>query len=912
MSDPEVNQPHVFLSYASTEREQAVGIADRLESAGVHIWVDHQAIAGGTSWGAEIAAGIEHCSAFLLLCSEAAFASRNVRQEIQLAWKYQRPYVPLFLQSVAVPRDVEYFLEGWQWVEVLDLPETEWLPRLLHALKRLSVQSDGVTDPAPVIQPAAARPALVSATNLPVPMSSLVGRRQEVEAVRRLLESNRLVTLTGPGGTGKTRLAVAVAAGLVDTYKDGIWLIELAPLADATLIPAAVAQTIGVKEQPDRPMAAALVAALKARHLLLILDNCEHLVSGAAALIDAIVAACPSVQVLATSQEVLRIPGEMVYRVAALTVPDEHDGRTPEAVQAYEAVQLFVERAAAVAPGFGLTAQNAAAIAEICRRLDGIPLAIELAAARARLLSPGQIAERLSDRFRLLAGGSRTALPRQQTLRGAIDWSYNLLDEPERAVLQRLSVFAGGWSLEAAEVVCADEPLAPHSPTPSPSGRGEEQTAPPIDTFEVLDLVAELADKSLIVVRGAEAELRYGMLGTIRQYAAERLVESGEASAIRVRHRDWYLALAERGSSEIQGPDQAVWLERLEMEHDNLRAAIDWSLGDDVEAGLRIAVALSRFWDIRSHAAEGWQRLERAVAAATEASAVLRANGLTHAGLLAQRSGELGRAVQWGSEAVALYRETSDSDGLSMALNNLALAERRLGNQDRAAALLDESLELRRSSGKRRSLAIALGNVGLAARDRGDYKQALDRYSQALDLFRSLTDKERVAWMLNNLAGVMVELREYERALSYCEEAFAISEALHDEHRLAWLLRIEGMVARGQGHLPLALTKLRESLDRFRALNDREGIAYCLRELAATATTCRKPAEAVRLLASETALRESAGFVLTPVLGDHREGYIAEARAALGEAAFNRAWADGRNMRVEDALAPILAEIVTT
>lgn len=408
--------------------------------------------------------------------------------------------------------------------------------------------------------------------NLPAQLTSFVGREAAIVHVRGLLAGGggaRLVTLIGAGGAGKTRLALQVAADLLDEYPDGVWLAELAALADPALVPHAVAAAVGVHEQADRTLMATLQEALRPRQLLLVLDNCEHLVTACAAVAEALLRSCPHLRILATSRELIGIGGEIAWRVPSLDLPEAGPSLALDQVARAEAVRLFVERAAAARPGFALTAENAPAVLQICQRLDGMPLAIELAAARMRVMSAQQIAARLDDRFRLLTGGSRVALPRQQTLRGALDWSHALLAAEEQVLFRRLAVFAGGWSLDAAEAVCA---------------------AGGITAGDVVDLLGRLVDKSLVWVDEQEEGPRYRLLETIREYAAEKLEAAGEAVAVRARHYDWCLALAERAQPHLTGAEQATWLGRLEREHDNLRTALRWALDrQETAKGLQLA-----------------------------------------------------------------------------------------------------------------------------------------------------------------------------------------------------------------------------------------------------------------------------------------------------------------------------------
>ncbi|MGH2352814.1 MAG: ATP-binding protein, partial [Chloroflexota bacterium] len=409
--------------------------------------------------------------------------------------------------------------------------------------------------------------------NLPLQLTSFVGRERELPAVRDLLAEHRLVTLTGPGGTGKTRLALQVAADVLPAYPDGVWLVALAALADPALVPHAVAQAVGVREEPGRPLLGTLADALRPKRLLLVLDNCEHLLDACAHLADALLRACPHLRVLATGREALGIAGETAWRVPSLGLPDARHLPPVEVLSQYEAVRLFIDRALAVQPGFRVTNQNALAVVQVCARLDGIPLAIELAAARVRVLPVEQLLVRLEDRFRLLSGGSRTALERHQTLRAAVDWSYDLLTEPENAVFARLAVFAGGFTLDAAEAVCA--------------GDG-------IEAVEVLDLLTHLVDKSLAVVdEQPDGTARYRLLETLRHYAREKLAAREEADTVRAQHATHYLALAEQADPELRGPRGAGWLDRLRRDLDNMREALAWAeAGGEAELGLRLAAAL--------------------------------------------------------------------------------------------------------------------------------------------------------------------------------------------------------------------------------------------------------------------------------------------------------------------------------
>jgi predicted ATPase/class 3 adenylate cyclase len=514
--------------------------------------------------------------------------------------------------------------------------------------------------------------------NLPLQLTSFVGREREMADVAGVLGRTRLLTLTGVGGTGKTRLALQVAADLLAAYPQGVWLVELAPLADPGLVPGAVATALGIAEDASRPLVSTLIAVLRPKCVLLLLDNCEHLIEACAQLSDALLHACARVQILATSREALGIAGETSWPVSSLELPGGQQTAQPVAeIAQCSAVRLFAERAQAVQPRFALTQQNAAVVGQICRRLDGIPLALELAAARLRALSVEQLAARLDQRFRLLTGGSRTALPRQQTLQAAVDWSFGLLSPAEQRLFAQLSVFAGGFSLEAAEAVCTGGEIARE---------------------EMLDLLTRLVEKSLVM---AETEVgnaeRYRLLETLRQYGRERVLAGDEAAELHDRHAAYYLALTERAEPELHGPRQRHWLDHLEGEHDNLHAALAWCLeqaapgmGDDaavaLETGARMASALIWYWVYRDHRREAREWLDRVLSAGGMGPA-LRAKVLRGAGWLAWDAQDLAHARALLEQSIALYRDLGDKGERAFALSLLAPVVWQEGKDEQAMTL---------------------------------------------------------------------------------------------------------------------------------------------------------------------------------------------------------------------------------
>jgi non-specific serine/threonine protein kinase len=544
--------------------------------------------------------------------------------------------------------------------------------------------------------------------NLPLHLTSFVGRAREMAEVGRLLETSRLLTLTGTGGTGKTRLAVQVVAGLLARYPQGVWLAELAAVGDAAGVPIAVAGATGIREEAGQPVTATLVAALRARHLLLMLDNCEHLLDACAAVVEALLRGCPQVTVLATSREPLGLAGETIWRVPSLALPDLDPLPSPEALAQVEAVHLFVERARAVQPHFALAAQNAALVAQVCRRLDGIPLALELAAARLRGLSIEELSARLDQRFRLLTGGSRTALPRQQTLQAMVDWSYGLLSAPEQVLFTRLAVFAGGFTLEAAEAVCAGEP---------------------VPTADVIDLLLRLVDKSLVAVDGESAgRTRYRLLETLRQYGRERLVTRGEAEALYTRHFAYFRDVAEQAARMFHQMQRAV-LERLEAEQENLRQALGWALDlGETQEGLRLAGALWPFWWYGGHFGEGHRWLEALLALpGAAARTAARAQAVHWQALLQFGTGWLaGRPWQGADkrrglyeEALAIEREVGDEIGQARNLVFLGLS---MGLVDYVGARsrAEEGLALASARDDHHLTDLALAALGAVAWVQGD------------------------------------------------------------------------------------------------------------------------------------------------------------------------------------------------
>ena len=626
-------------------------------------------------------------------------------------------------------------------VRLRDLASPERVYQLLHPKLRVDF---------PPLRSLEATP-----NNLPQQLTSFVGRERELAQARDLLSRGRLLTLLGVGGLGKSRLSLQIAAEVLEAFPDGVWLVELAPIADERLVPLGVASVLGVKEEPGRSVHDALVKHVAQRQLLILLDNCEHLIDACAHLAKALLQAGAQVRILATSREPLRIAGETTLQLPTLSLPDD---ATPSlaALRDVDAIRLFVDRAAAADPAFQLDDRNAATVTEICRRLDGIPLAIELAAARVRVLSVDRIAARLSDRFKLLTGGDRTALKRQQTLRALIDWSHDLLTAGERALFRRLSVFAGGWTLEAAEAMAAG---------------GD------VDHADVLDLLTRLVEKSLVAPDADGSRFRF--LETIREYANEQLILSDEEAAVRMRHLNWYLALFEAGRPNLIGPEQATWLARLDVERENLFAAhryCDHAPGGG-ELGMRLMSAVRRYWFDRGLLGLGYRTtMEALTRPSAQAPTPARAAALNDAGQIAAFMGRYAEAHAHLVASLAVTRALGDRQRIGYLLQPLALACMGIGNLAAAREYLDEALVIARESGDIREIAAVLSSLAQIARMEGDLETAEPLYREVLEIGRDTPDI--ASFTLLNLAMVAILRDASDRARDMLLEVIAICDEL--------------------------------------------------------------------------------------------------------------------------------------
>lgn len=730
----------------------------------------------------------------------------------------------------------------------------------------------------------------LSPTNLYRPPTSFIGREREVARVRELLARDdvRLLTLTGPPGIGKTRLSIEAASGM-GGFEDGLFFVPLAPVGDSELVVPTIARILEVREQRGQGLLAALAAYLRDRHMLLVLDNFEQVTQAGPVLAELLLAA-PRLKILVSSRAVLRIYGEHSLLVPPMSLPAEGEAPRARRMVEYEAVRLFVTRAQAARPDFELTEENAPQVAGICARLDGLPLAIELAASRVRTLSPAGLLSRLGSKLDLLSAGMRDLPPRQQTLRGAVDWSYDLLGEEERALLRRVSVFVGGCTLEAAEE-CA--------------GVGE----PVLPRDDVLSLIESLLDKSLLRRDESGGEPRFWMLEIIRDYGLEKLEESGEAVALRQMQASYFLAMVEQAEPELQGQGQAGWLARLESEHENLRAVIRRSLdAGDIDTAARLGGGLRRFWYLRGHLTEGRRWLEEILAHGSSLSPDLRAGTLHAVGTLAWSQGDYPSARHFFEESLQIRRELGDTHGIADLLNNLGVVALPQGDVDAARAMHEESLALFRELGDRWGASMALANLGLVALHRQDCDAAGALLTESLQIRRSLGDKQSIAQSLNNLGTVMRCKGQYDLAYELHGESLEIFVELEDRWSIALCHANMGFARLSQGRYIEARGLLREGLSLFRELDVRQGVATCIEGLAAVEGRLDHPDRSARLYGAAAALREEIGVPLPPTERPDYERHLSAARASSDPARFSAAWSRGRVMSLESAIAQALSE----
>lgn len=752
---------------------------------------------------------------------------------------------------------------------------------------------EGTTLPTEAQNNAPWRAVHLSKSNLPLALTTLIGREEELEEIcSRLRQPKiRLLTVTGSPGTGKTSLGIEVAASLLDDFEDGVYLVELATLNDPTTVIPSIARTLDLRETGGQSIEETFLAYVKDKRILLVLDNFEHLLDAGPEVVK-LIQASPWLKVLITSREALHVRGERQYPLSPLRLPVLAHRPSLEELARNPAVELFVERTQAVMD-FELTGENAGDVAAICITLDGLPLAIELAAARAVILSPQQIRASLHNRLKFLSHGARDLPPRQRTLRGAIEWSHDLLDEGEKQLIRRLAVFQGGCTLQAGEAICNSE----------------------YDLqVDVLEGLASLVRRSLLQRReGRDGKSRFWMLETIQEYALEKLEESGEGKALQREHALYFMGLAERVEPQGRGEQQQEWLNRLEDEYDNLSAALGWcgeqgqgGSQERAEIGLRTAGALSRFWQVRGMYTEGREQLERALSVPegvlTLCSPGSRALALTGAGYLAGRQGDYSSAHSLSQGSLVLGREAGDKQSISRALNNLGSVAYEQGDYTEARALFEESLVLRRELGDKWDIAMSLNSLGVVAYEQGDYTGARALYEESLAVKRELGDTWGIAMSLSNLGLVVYEQGDYTEARALHEQSLALRRELGDKWGIILSLNNLGFVASQHGDYTGARALHEEGLALGREIGDKKGVAACLVGLGGVAVGMGEVERGTKLLSAVQGLVEKMGAVMQR---DDRLPYeraVASACSVLGDEAFEKAMQKGRGMSLEEAV----------
>lgn len=759
--------------------------------------------------------------------------------------------------------------------------------------------------------------------NLPHQLTSFIGREKEIAEVTDLLRAHHLITLTGPGGTGKTRLSLQVVSDLLAFYPDGVWLVAFASISEPALVAFEVANWVGLKESGKSApsVTEVLVGYFRSRKALLIFDNCEHLIEPIALLADLLTQACRDVVILATSREALGVKGEIAYAVPPLNIPDSKSDLST--LMDSESGRLFVERASAASASFSLTQANASTIAQICLRLDGIPLALELAAARVKMMTVDEIAKRLDDRFRLLKGGARTAIPRQQTLRSMIDWSYNLLSEQEKILFRRLAVFVGGWTLEAAEPVCGSE-----------GGGG-------LESNQILDLLSQLVNKSLVLVETRRAESRYHFLETIRQYALEKLSEADEASAIRVKHLAYFVKLAEEAEPELYRSDQIFWMNKLDDELDNLRLALEWAIAADAKSGMHLLVSLALCWNARINPQECDAWLTRLLEQYHDADS-LRARALAYHGLILTNLGKFDEARTSANQGLDLSRSISDKSveayslyilgvsfwqqgafeqGVPIIKQSLALYEavgdklgqattlmRLLGasahhDYDVSKAYMVESIRLQRELGNLSGLAFSLYYLSIFLTLQGDFSSPFHMAKEALSIFQRLGNPVGEANALSINGYLALYQTDYQEAISYFKKAIELNEksgafmsSLYNRQELALALI-------HQGDIDEAKELLHDCVLQFQKINAMDGLVKTIEAVASLFIQQEEPVCAALLLAWADDFRQKSRSIVWPMQGKHIDQELAKIRRMIDETKFADLSAQGRAMTMDDAIA---------
>lgn len=790
------------------------------------------------------------------------------------------------------------------------------LKDLIQPVKLYQIVSSDIQSDFPPLKTLDARP-----NNLSVQLTNFIGRESDITEIKRKLANARLITLLGPGGTGKTRLSMQIAADMIDEFTNGVFIAELAPISDPSKITQTLMNSLGVNEMKGQSLDIALAEYLRDKEMIIILDNCEHLINECAKIAEQLLVKCQKLKILATSREALNCSGEITYRVPPLSLPDPGKKISPEQLTQYEAVRLFIERALVINHKFRVTNENAPALAHICHQLDGIPLAIELAAARVNVLSAEGINERLNDRFKLLTGGKRTALPRQQTLRALIDWSYDLLSEKEKTLWHSLSVFRGGWTFEACEKICADEV---------------------IEEYEILDLLGNLIDKSIVKVTETENTFRYIMLETIRKYGDEKLTESGKRDVLREKHFNYFFELAKDSETGLTGNEQKEWIKRLAVENENIRDSLNWSLSNYPEYSLKMSVALGKFWELRSYFTEGLESLRKSIGISESSELIWKAKALYWTGFFYIHQGNYKESKKYLNQCLGMFIELKNKDLEALTLislatiglfetdygnlysnseksllisqeinnksyiarnkQNIALGLMQQGKHDAARSMFEESISVYRELNDHAQLAKIIGNIGALEYLLSNYDKAKDAFEESLKIRQELGDRQGIAIALSNLGSVAYMVKDFDESEKRLEESLEITEQIGDKRISVTTLSTLGSIAHDRGDFTKAFNLQRRSIEIANEIGDKysmakgiEGFAFILVSLKKYNIGCKMAARYISLLESSNKNIIEGELVRI-------EEIKTTLKSNLTEPEFRKYWAEGENMTIENVL----------
>ena len=899
----------VFISYSSNDLHTAERVCTLLEAGSIGCWIASRDVLPGTIYAEEIINAIENTDAIVLICSRYTSDSVHVRSEIEHAFSRKKIIFPVRMEDVELGKALEYFLSSSHWLAAWNTPLEECVNRLVESMRTMLAGEDlpagepaasrveesiGVEEPdggADLEEPEAGEASenrTAHPNNLPAQTTLLIGREKELEKVLAFFkeENERLLTLTGPGGVGKSRLGLQAAAEAIDIFEHGVYFVELAALSNPKHVLQALARTLGVVEPlgDARPLIELLQDYLSPKHLLLLMDNFEQAL-GAAQLVVELLAACPGLKMLVTSREPLHVRGEKELAVPPLDLPDKDRGHSVERLAQYGAVRLFIDRAVALRGDFAVTKANAPAVSEICVRLDGLPLAIELAAARIKILPPQKLLEKLANRLNVLKGGPRDLPARQRTLRGAIDWSHDLLDAEQKMLFRRLSVFAGGCTFEAAEAVCAPE---------------QEGIS-----LDLLDGLGSLVDKSLVTGQELAGEPRFQMLETISEYAGERLAESGEAELIKQRMANLMVELAEEAEPQLYGADQKQWFARLEAEHENIRAALLWLLNSkNAEQGLRLAGALGWFWYRRGRFKEGQDWLELVLAPSSESERPdLKAKAFYFLAHFKYLCAELSAAMDCFQQSHELYVSAGDTKGVALALQRLASCRLWLGHEPSTAlAMADDSVRLARESGDAWTLANCLRRAyAIYQRKDQDISISQKALEEAIELARETGDPYCLCSTIHGMAELYRFRAEYEEAEPWFLKSLQLAREMDDTYMIFHNLEqlADAYIARKKPDM--AKQCLAEAIRLAAGGGAKANVSAYLKSLGVVALHEDQQRRAVRLVAAAVAVNPSS---------DRVEAGFRESLEGLDmqEEKFAMEWRAGRALTQEQAVSYALEQ----